>query len=487
MSLSSKSRCLSPWTQVAVGLSYLTLVAYLFPREELVWDEVGFLLTSRSYFFGDYSHFLYTPFLTTLRVGLDPLGVPPDITGRLFSAILSTGGFLLLARFLGRFNGLSPWRSVGVAGLFFTTPIVLQQSARVEVYGGALCFLLLAANGACQVRAGGGKWARLMFYLGWILSCSFHFTGVLALPWLLFLACPRKRDVPRHALLLFLVGGAGCGAVGLVFGFSTLLGFLRRVLSFFPDPENARASFTFLGSCVTQLSVFFSTGAPVFFLLAGFSVLLCLAWLRQRKKSLVPFALLSGPYLVTYLIAGTSMLGLLLPVLCSLTFPLAVGSRIVALRYGARRSIGWILALALMMQVFLSVRELKEEALQPDQVLSDVRLIAEHVPEGAVVLAAERAGHLEWYTQVVPISLPNLMQHARAETRDLSAVLLFAARQAGQTSGGRGVFLTTRALDYLKEKWEIDANEILQLDDPIVLREKPFFGLVRIQLESGEN
>lgn len=462
-------------------LAYFSLRALLLPQA-IKWDGIGFLLQTEHYYFGDVAHILYASLLRTTILGTAPLGIPPEIAGKLLSAACGAGVFVFLARLLTRFSK-APGTSVLISALFSTSPVFFQEAATIEVYAPALLFLLLAANAAAEFRFAGRLRALPLVALGLLLATTMHFTAILTTPGMIALGL--RRAPQRKALL---IGGFAIFAFALLSSYllmsppAFLDRFLSRIDSFLPRPESLEEGTFRLQANLRNLGRLFSEGAPFLSLGVSFGALIALAWREEPRRWLwIPGAVaLSNLTIFAY--AGTSFLGLLLPPLCFASFALAAGIETLTHRPGRWRLPSNLVLIALLgAQLALQIPPAFRGARTPDPHRQAASLIQEEIPPRAAVLAGREALHLIYFTSVPTTALPELLHWSRAADKDLRDAILNEAERWLATEEIDAVYLTGNARDSLAQNWQVEP-ETLSLATPILLEPDPGSDLDPVRL-----
>jgi len=416
------------------ALAFFLALAWLHPRG-LSWDELAFLMGAEARTI-DLGHALYLPALRGTARLCSP-SLSPEQAARLFSAAGAALAFVLLARRAER-AGASSGCALLVAALFSTGTLFWRESGSVEPTSWTIAGLLLAAELAEAYSRDRSAQLGALFGLGFGLSLGFHLVSLCALPWLLALALGARGRPPLAHLLLL------CGVALCVLLLGAVLGDLpaawRYWSGFVPTYDAGLASE--LGRHTRRAVPLLCEGAPVLVVLG----LVCaLALARRRPRAVATAGALAAPYALAFLVLGKPLVGLLLPVLlaCALLVGEAAGAARVQVRLGTA-----LLALALAVQLALSLPEALEWRRAPDRDRERAALLVRHLPEDAVLFAGRLANHVRYFHPGAPlVSLPELWHEAFARDRAADPIDVVQRAVAG---AGRRCLLSLDGVAFLQ-------------------------------------
>lgn len=419
--------------------------------QALHWDGIGFLQWARDLHLRDYGHFLYAPSIRLSYEVLAPFGASIELAAQVLSAAAASLAFVLLWARFERLPVPTPL-AIAAAAAVTTSPLLWRQAGVIEPSTLTLAALLaaFAAAEACGRRRSPG---RLMVLGAATLLCiGYHVVSLLAVPWLLYHARFRAR-----AVLLPL--GAGLALALLVLALpasrAELLGFADFGRGFLPEVDGPAAVFTAVGHHVRHGRDILREGAPLVCVLGALVVLVAA---RGDRRSLLGAALLAGPPLLAFLAFGKPVVALLLPVVLTMGLLAGAGLRELARWRGPRAAALLLLPPALAFQATWSLLEAFHASSTPDRNRLAAEAVAGALPPSSVVFAGPLARHLEWFTDVSVVALPDWLHGAAAPADPVQGMLVEAGGLAP-----RAVYVTSEGLEYLVERGAAAAE---QLDSP---------------------
>jgi hypothetical protein len=443
----------------AAVLAVLLLAGGLAPSS-VSYDGLAFVLRGRAGGL-DYGHALHVPLLA-LAGEVAGARAAPERAGQLAGAAGAALAFALLWRRLAR--GGTPFTRAGlVSGLFAASTLMWQQAGALEPTPWTSAALLAAGEAAAAYgrRPGWGRLAALL--LAFLVALGFHVVSLLALPWLAALARGSGARLPR----MHLAGVAAAAALVLALALAggELAAFLAYWSGFLPRFEAGVARE--LGMHLARGGRLVLEGAPgvAAHALGGAvaSRLGAKAELPVRQAPAAQAAAwLAGPYALAVLLLGKPLVGLLAPVVLAAALHvgevLAEPLRPLAARPAWRRRATSVLALALAVQLALSVPQALAWHAAPDVPRVRAGLIARHLPEGTRLLAGPYANHLRLHhPEVELVDVLELVHHGRVRDRhaDPAALVLdYAARS------DRPCVLSSDAAAWLIESLGVDPERL---------------------------
>ena len=452
--------------QVVGFVVYVAVIASQ-PVQVLLWDGLSFLLAARDGAPLDFGHLLYVPALQLAAWAAPASLGSADLAAKLLSTLAGGLTFVLLWRTLER-AGTRSLAALLTALLVTTTPLFWRQAGIVEPTTLTMACLLLVA--AAAERYGSERSpTRLALLTGTcLLALVLHLASVFALPWILRRARGTTRVPGKHIAAVLGTVSLAFLAIGATGGLDRLPGFLRYWISFLPDDPSE------VGTHIRTMWAILAVGTTV---LTLFGIAGGIVAARLDRDRVVDALWLGLPYGLAMLLMGKPVAALMTPL--TLALGLAAGAGIAGLQRNLGRIPLLLFATGLVLQVGYASLVARLHALTPDANRTFAEEIERRLDETSVVLAGPLAQHLEWYTDVTTIGLPNVMQLAKADDGSVTPRDAVDAEAQRLYRDFAAVYLTNEALDYLVLYWGLPQDAWSELKRETLL-EEPRLELIRL-------